>query len=83
MGWQVIDGRADQFKNFRRVMIVDVLDEFVSGPLLLAIQCREVKRMDWMAIEGGLVSFDHGVMAVYPHRPVIVRDGKGPALSPT
>ncbi len=33
-----------------------------------------------MAIEGSLVPFDHEVMVVDPHQPVIVRDGKGENL---
>ena len=45
--------------DFQRVMIIDVLNEFVGGPFFLAILFA-----DWMMIENSLVSFDHGVMAV-------------------
>ena len=66
--------------KFRHPIIVDVLDEFVGGPLFFAIQGREAELVDWMAIEGGLVIFDDSVMAVDSHRSVIVRDGKGEDL---
>ena len=36
--------------------------------------------MDWVAIETRLIPFNHRIMAVDPHRPVIVRDGKGENL---
>ncbi len=36
--------------------------------------------MDWMAIEGCLVPFDYGVMAIDSHGGMIVRDGKGEDL---
>ena len=62
------------------MIIVDVLDEFVGGLLLFAVLFCEAEFADWMAIERSLVSLDHGVMAVNPHRPVIVRDGKGEDL---
>lgn len=53
--------------------IVDVLREFVGRPFLLAVQCREVERVDGMAVECSLVSFDHGIMTVNSHRPMIMR----------
>jgi len=80
IGWQIINGRADPFVLNRHPSIVHVLGEFVGGPLLLAVLFCEAELADWMAIECSLVSFDHGVMAVDPHRPVVVRDGKGEDL---
>lgn len=53
--------------NFRRVMIVDVLDELVGGPLLLAVLFCEAEFADWMAVESSLVFNNHGVMSVDPH----------------
>lgn len=59
----------DHFMEFQRVMIVDVLDEFVGGPLLLAVIFCEAELADWMAIECSLISFDHGLMAVHFETP--------------
>ncbi len=36
--------------------------------------------MDWIPIEGCLVPFDYGVMAIDSHGDMIVRDGKGEDL---
>ena len=32
------------------MMIVDVLDEYMSGPFLLAVQCCKAELVDWMAV---------------------------------
>lgn len=80
IGCQVIDARTDYLMQVRRVIIVDVLDEFVGGPLFLAIWGRKVELVYWTAMEGSLISFDLGVMAVDSHGGVIVRDRKGKYL---
>ena len=64
----------------RHISIVHVLGEFVSCPFLLTIQCREVKCVDRMAIEGSLIAFDHGVVSVDSDRPMIMRNRKGEDL---
>ena len=61
-------------------MIIDVFSEFVDGSFILTIQCCEAELMDQMVIEGSLVPFNYGVMAIDSHRPVIMQDGKGKNL---
>ena len=77
--WQVIDARADSFMLKRHPFIVDILGEFVGCPFFFTI--GEIKITNRVTIEGSLVLFNHGVMAIDPHRGMIVRDGKGEDLS--
>ena len=78
--WQVIDAGADHFIEFQRVIVIDVLDQYKSPPLVFALLFYEAEFTDWMAIEGSLVSFNHRVVSIDPHRPVIIRDRKGENL---
>ena len=80
IGWQVIDARTDNIMEFRRVIIIDVLDEYKTRPLVFAVLFCEVELADWMAIEGSLVPLNHRVVAIDSHGGMIVRDRKGKDL---
>jgi hypothetical protein len=58
----------------------EVLRELVGRPLFFAIECCEVERVDGMAIEGDLLLFNHRVVAVWPHGPVVMRHREGEDL---
>ena len=67
-----------KFMKFRHVMIVDVLDKLVTGPLFFTIGENESTNM--VTIEANLIPFNHRVMATDSHNGMIVRDGKGEDL---
>ena len=77
-GWQVINARTDYFMEFQRVVIIDILSEFIGGLLFFTI--GEIELTNRVTIEGSLIPLDHRVIAVDPHRPVIVRNRKGEDL---
>ena len=59
--------------KFERMMIMDMLDEFVGGPLLFAVLGFETEGAKWMPIESTFVPFNHGLMAVDLHRFMIMQ----------
>ena len=75
--YALIDNRKDSFEVSRHPYVVDILGELVCRPFLFAILASEVECFDGVAVEGGLFSIDHRIMAVNPHCPVVVRDGEG------
>ena len=62
------------------MIIINILGEFVGGPLFFAFQTREVEFIDCITIEGSSVPFNHGIMAIDSHGGIIVRDGEGENL---
>ena len=66
--------------KFWYIMIINVFNKFVDSSFIFALLLCETKFTDWMMIEGSLVSFNYRVMAIDPHRPVIMQDEKGEDL---
>jgi hypothetical protein len=58
----------------RHLYIVNIFGKFIKNPFVFAVQFREIEFTDRMAVENGFVFIDHRIMAVDPHRTVIVRD---------
>jgi len=50
--------QTDSFKVIWHPYVIDVLGKLVCRPLLLASHCCEIEFMNWVAVEGGLVSIN-------------------------
>lgn len=61
--------------------IVDIFSEHVSGPIVSAVSRRKVKFVNWMTMECCFVSINNSVVALEPHRAIIVRGREAKALS--
>ena len=60
---------------------INALGELVRRPFVFAIQSSKIKSVDRVSIERGLAFLDQSVVPIDPHRPVVVRDGKGEDLA--
>lgn len=74
------NGRADSLKVRWHPVVVDVLGELVSRPLLFAIHFSKIELANSVSVVRCLGSIDDSVVAVYPHCAIIVRDGEGEEL---
>jgi hypothetical protein len=48
--------------------------EFVCRPLLFAIQCCKVEHVNRVMVVSSVLSIDYRIVAVDPHRSMIMRD---------
>lgn len=59
-----------------REFIIETVSKMVTDPALFAFFARKIEFLDRVAIEAGGRAIDHGIMPVYSHHLVVMRDGE-------